>query len=97
MILKHIEQLEARIRNSDGISPEQQAELLTLLQAMKTEAASVPVAAERPGLAPIDGDERPVEDVVEDVRKSVEQFEASHPRLTQLTNQIAVVLSNMGI
>ena len=97
MILKQIEQLESQIRNSTGLSAEQQSQLLALLETMKVEAASVPASADRLSPAPIDGDERPAEVVVEDIRKSVEQFEASHPRLTELTNQIAVVLSNMGI
>jgi hypothetical protein len=38
-----------------------------------------------------------VDDVVNEIQGSLAGFEASHPKLTQLTNQIAVVLSNMGI
>jgi hypothetical protein len=38
-----------------------------------------------------------VEAVMTEIQDSLAEFEASHPKLTQLTNQVAIVLSNMGI
>ncbi len=34
---------------------------------------------------------------VEDLKKSVEQFETSHPRLVQIVGTISATLANMGI
>jgi Domain of unknown function (DUF4404) len=95
MIDRHIDHLESRIRNAEGISDERRAELLNLLEAMRTEAASLPVEAQGKE-KPVPAD-RPVDDVVTEIQDSLAGFEASHPKLTDLTNQVAMVLSNMGI
>jgi hypothetical protein len=93
MILNRIEQLEARIRTST-VSDEHKEQLLALLDAMKAEAEALPPTAEPP---PATDAEQPIESVLGDIQKSLTGLEASHPRLTQLANQVAVALSNMGI
>ena len=35
--------------------------------------------------------------LVQDLRRSISQFEVSHPRTTAILNQIMVTLGNMGI
>jgi hypothetical protein len=96
MIDRHIDHLESRIRNAEGISDERRAELLMLLESMRVEAASLPPAAQEKLEASVPED-RPAEAVMTEIQDSLAEFEASHPKLTQLTNQVAIVLSNMGI
>jgi hypothetical protein len=96
MILHEIDQLEARIRSAVGISEEQKAELLKLLNSMRAEVKGLPEGSESIAETVHNGD-RPIEEVMGEIKASVSELEASHPRLTQLTNQVAVVLSNMGI
>lgn len=96
MIDRHIDHLESRIRNAEGISDERRAELLSLLDSMRAEAASLPAAAKDKVEAAVP-DDQPVDAVVTEIQDSLAEFEASHPKLTQLTNQVAMVLSNMGI
>jgi hypothetical protein len=96
MILREIEQLEARIRSAGGISEEQRAQLLGLLKSMRAEAQGLPEGSEAIA-EPVRNGERPIEEVMGEIKASVSELEASHPKLTQLTNQVAVVLANMGI
>jgi hypothetical protein len=96
MIDRHIDHLESRIRNAEGISDERRAELLGLLESMRTEAASLPPAAQEKLEASVP-DDRSADAVMTEIQDSLSEFEASHPKLTQLTNQVAMVLSNMGI
>jgi hypothetical protein len=96
MIDRHIDHLESRIRNAEGLSDERRGELLGLIESLRREAASLPPEV-REKLEVAAPDDRPVDDVVTEIQGSLTGFEASHPKLTQLTNQIAVVLSNMGI
>jgi len=96
MIDRHIDNLESRIRNAEGITDERRAELLALLQSMRDEAASLPPTAGSESETTI-ADDQPTDAVVTEIQDSLAEFEASHPKLTQLTNQVAMVLSNMGI
>lgn len=47
--------------------------------------------------SPPSGVERPSGTVRDRISAAVEQFEASHPRVTSLLSQISYVLSQMGI
>jgi Domain of unknown function (DUF4404) len=96
MIDRHIDHLESRIRNAEGLSEERRTELLGLLESLRREAASLPPQAQGKAEADVPAD-RPVDDVVSEIQGSLAGFEASHPKLTDLTNQVAMVLSNMGI
>jgi hypothetical protein len=96
MIDRHIDNLESRIRNAEGISEERRAELLDLLASMRTEAASLPGETREQPETSVD-DTQPTDVVVAEIQNSLSGFEASHPKLTQLTNQVAMFLSNMGI
>jgi hypothetical protein len=96
MIERHIDNLESRIRNAEGITDERKAELLGLLQSMRAEAASLPEDARDRAGETVD-ENQSTDAVVAEIQDSLSEFEASHPKLTQLSNQVAMVLSNMGI
>jgi hypothetical protein len=96
MIDRHIDNLESRIRSAEGISEERRVELLGLLNSMRAEAATLPADAQS-GSSSAVADDQPTAAVVTEIQDSLAEFEASHPKLTQLTNQVAMVLSNMGI
>ena len=96
MIDRHIDHLESRIRNAEEISEDRRTELLALLQSLRNEAASLPSGVLEKLEAAIPED-RPAEAVMTEIQDSFAEFEASHPKLTQITNQVAMILSNMGI
>lgn len=98
MILNRIEQIEARVRNSGSLSDSQKDSLLTQLTELKAEAAAVPRGGDEP--LPVESsveDEGPLTPILNELAAAVDGLEASHPRLTQLTNQISLALANMGI
>ena|SRR5512132_3869508 len=99
MIEETIRQIEERLQNATNLSPETRAELLGLLAKLRAEAARVPGAAERPFAAePATGVEsESMQDSADQLRRSVEDFEESHPRLVQLANHIANTLAGLGI
>ena len=43
------------------------------------------------------GDAEQGQSLVQDLRRSISEFEVSHPRATAILNQIMVTLGNMGI
>ena len=99
MIEETIRQIEERLQSATNLSPETRTELLTLLSKLRAEAARVPAIAERPASAePATGAEaESMQDSADQLRRSVEEFEESHPRLVQLANHIANTLSGLGI
>jgi hypothetical protein len=98
MNLDRIKQIESRVLAASNLSEQEKADLLADLAALRVEAeplaAGTSAAAQPVEIAPYEG---PLEPVVNELTASVEGLEASHPRLTQLVNRVAVVLSNMGI
>ena len=87
MIAKLLDDLQNAITGSDTLTDKDRAEFLKHVEAMKTSASAEPPApASDDGLHPID-----------DLVKSVEGLEASHPDITSLVNRIAMTLSNMGL
>jgi hypothetical protein len=98
MNLDRLKQIESRVLAAPNLSEQEKTDLLADLAALRTEAEPFSAgssAAEQPAeIAPYEG---PLEPVVNELTASVAGLEASHPRLTQLVNRVAVVLSNMGI
>jgi len=86
MIEQTISELEAKINGADSISAEHKAELLQLLEKLKTDLA----AKETQNLTSLKSS-------VEELRSSVEDFEKSHPKLVQIVDRISNTLSNLGI
>jgi len=98
MIHRRIEQIEARVKNSNNLSETQKDSLLGQLAELKSEAATVSQGEETPLPVPSSvDDEGPLTPILNELAASVDGLEASHPRLTQLTNQISLTLANMGI
>ena len=107
MIQDRIAEIEARLASAD-LPPATRDELLALLADLKTEVVKLASAHDeqarsitRSADAAISLAAQPVEnrapDALQEFRASVEGFEASHPRLVQIVDRIALTLSNMGI
>jgi hypothetical protein len=98
MIEETIRQIEARLSASTNLAPETRAELLGLLSRLRAEAALLP--AREPvetATAPASGEDASIEEHVDFLRGSVEEFEASHPKVVQLVNHLANTLAGLGI
>jgi hypothetical protein len=108
MIQDRIAQIEATLTAAPNLSEATRAELLTLLADLKAEVTTLTDSDEdrarsitRSADAAMALTTTPQSDtapaVLDEFRASVEGFEASHPRLVQVVDRIALTLSNMGI
>jgi len=110
MIEDRIQKIEARLKDSANIPEAKKAELLDLLAALKNEVATLPSSHEEQARSiakfmdastheATRAEKKPklVEASLNGLTASVEEFEASHPKLAGVVNQIAVALSNMGL
>lgn len=97
MIHETIRQIETRLHES-GLPPATRAELLALVAQLKAEAQHLPASESTPddplGEA---GEVRTLQEDVNYLRRSVEDFEGSHPRLVQAVNHLANTLAGLGI
>ncbi len=110
MIQQQIEQIQAKLENASGLSPESRSDLLNLLADLKAQvemlsqtneesARSVTTFAHASAHEATRPDKNPqeLESALEGLTTSVVGLESSHPKLAEVVNRIAVVLSNMGI
>jgi len=110
MIEDRIQKIEARLRESPNIPEASRAELLTLLAALKEEASTLTKSHEEDARSiarfvdasaheATRAEKKPkqMEASLTGLTASVEALEASHPKLAEVVNQLAVVLSNMGL
>lgn len=103
MIEETIRQMEARLGASTNLAPETRAELLSLLAKLREEAKELPERPKLPGTPPATdplgevSEVKTLQDDVNHLRSSVEEFEESHPKVTQLVNHIANTLAGLGI
>jgi hypothetical protein len=110
MIEDRIRKIEARLEESPNIPAESKAELLKLLASLKDEVSGLDQSHEEDARSlagfvdtsayEVTRSERKpkqVEASLTGLKASVESFEASHPKLAEVVNQIATVLSNMGL
>lgn len=110
MIDERIQNIEARLKGANTVPDATKAELLELISALKAEIRNLPKtheeqAASIAGFADASTHEvtraerKPqlVEAALTGLKSSVEEFETTHPTLTQVVNRIAFILSNMGI
>lgn len=110
MIDETIKQIEARIQNADSLSPDRRHELLELLARLKAEAGelarthteqaqSIVAFTQVSTLEATRAEQNPnlLNLSTEGLRKSVAEFEKSHPKLAQVVNTISTTLSNSGI
>ena len=110
MIEDRIQKIEARLKESANIPEPNKAELLKLLAAFKDEVGTLTQSHEEDARsiakfmdASAHEATRARKETQTDgslpngLSASVEAFEASHPKLAEVVNQIAIALSNMGI
>ena len=86
MIQHLLEQLRAKVENSQGLTDTTKAELLKLVADLERQTAgnaAINSAAGQHG--------------VKQLAVIVEKLEVSHPDITDLANHIATMLENMGI
>lgn len=110
MIHDTLHKIEARLAEAETLTPETRAALETLLAELKTEIAAVDQnlseAAEsiagftesstREALRR-QQDPDLLDASLDGLRRSVREFELSHPKLTEVVNGICQQLSNIGI
>lgn len=106
MIPDRIAQIEATLHSSASIPEETRRELLELVASLKTEVAGlgeqaqhIAGSADLAVQAAARREDQPAEatEALEGLTASVREFEASHPRLVQVVDRLALTLSNMGI
>ena len=99
MIEETIRQIEARLNTATNLTPETRAELLALIARLRAEAKLLPARENISSAAPL-AEASEVKTLQEDVnrlRHSVQEFEESHPRVVQLVNHLANALAGLGI
>src|SRR4051812_669501 len=110
MIEDTLAKIEARIQSTEAINDDKRRELQQLLATLKSEVASLSEthaeqAESIAGLTEASTREATrkqqnpqlLKDSLKGLTSSVEEFEASHPRLVQIVNSISNTLSNLGI
>ena len=110
MIEDTIKKIESRIQSAEAISEERRAELISLLDTLKSEvdklaktheeqAQSIAGFTEISTHEAIRSEQNPqlLKLSLEGLNSSVEGFEKSHPRLVQIVNTVSNTLSNLGI
>jgi F0F1-type ATP synthase membrane subunit b/b' len=110
MIHDRIDKIEATLRDATNLSSETRHELLKLLADLKAEVASLTATHSEDADSIARFADASVHEAMRSERKpeqaatalkglsaSVEGFEASHPKLVQIVDRLAVTLSNMGI
>jgi hypothetical protein len=108
MIQDRIAKIETTLASAADLPPATREEILALLAELKTEvsglesahreqAQSITRSADAAFSLAAQPKTQPESAALQDFRASVQGFEASHPRLVQVVDQIALTLSNMGI
>ncbi len=110
MIDDTIKQIEAQIQNSESLAPERRQELLELLSKLKAETAELAKTHREKAQSIVGFTQLSTHEAMrqeqnpqlltlstEGLRKSVTEFESSHPKLAQVVNAISTTLSNSGI
>ena len=101
MVEDRIRNIETRVQASGNLPEAAKAELLELLEALRAELQGVKKEhLERAeGSVAVAGAARgeSLDDALGGLTGTVAELEATHPRLAELANRLAVALSNMGI
>ena len=110
MIEETINRIETRIQTAEALTPERRNELIQLLTTLKAEAANLArthgeQAQSIVGFAQVttheatrtQQDPRLLNLSAQALKRSVEDFEKSHPHLAQIVNSISTLLANSGI
>jgi len=85
MIKETVEKIEAALREVNAANPKNKAELVALLEKLKSE-----VNAERRDKGTIDRAE-------ESLKLAAVEFEVEHPKLAAVVNEVTTMLASIGI
>jgi predicted amino acid-binding ACT domain protein len=107
---EHIEKTRSAIASAENIPADKKAELLNLLSKLKPEIAkvsqthhedarSIAHLVEVSAQETIRAEKKPElsKSLLHELKRSVENFEASHPQLSAFVNQYSALLSALGI
>ena len=105
---EHIEKTKSAIESAENIPADRKAELLELLSKLKPaiaqvsathheDARSIARLVEASAHETIRTQKKPEQHLLDELKQSVERFEASHPQLGAFVNQYSTVLSALGI
>lgn len=110
MIEESIQNIEAKLQATGNIPENTKAELLSLLEGLKSEVAalakthgedarSIARFADASAQEATREQKKPelVDAALSGLTSSVQGLETEHPRIVQLVNRLATILSNMGI
>jgi len=110
MIRDTLGKIETRIQQAESLKPETKTELIGLLATLKREvghlsethseeAQSITGFAQVSAHEATRGEKNPhlLKLSVDGLQKSVDGFEASHPKLVQIVNRICETLSGLGV
>ncbi|MFA6714575.1 MAG: DUF4404 family protein [Victivallaceae bacterium] len=110
MSLKKIEAIEKKIQATSQIDAKIKEDLLDLMRSLKTELSSLKDIhpetahdiAEQTGFSTskvLDSPEKQedLQKSIDSLQGTVEEFEASHPKLVQVVNRLCMMLSDIGI
>ena len=101
MVEDRIRTIEARVQNSSNLPDPAKAELLELLAELRAELQGVKkehLERAEEGSAPSGASHgESLDDALGAVTGTMAGLEATHPRLANLANRLAVALGNMGI
>lgn len=110
MSLKKIEALEKKIESASKIDAKIKEDLLDLMRSLKTElsdlkninpdsahdiADKTQVSAEK--VLSSDNNKNELQENIDGLQGTVEEFEVSHPKLVQIVNRLCMMLSDIGI
>lgn len=110
MIPKTIAEIEARIRQSQSLSENRRAELLSLVATLRQEVSELAKTQEEEAKMIAEHTRAYADEIMGDgtdhatrqpaldrLTASVSEFEETHPKLVEVVNRIALMLSNSGI
>lgn len=111
MSLKKIEAIEKKIKTTPQIDAKIKEDLLDLMRSLKTELADI--KSEHPQTAHSIAEQaqssteqilnksedksETLQENIDGLQKTVDEFEVSHPKLVQVVNRICMMLSDIGI
>jgi hypothetical protein len=107
---EHIEKTKSAIESAENIPPDRKAELLDLLSKLKPaiakvsethheDARSIARLVEASAHETISAEKKPehTNKLLDELKQSAQNFEATHPRLAAFVNQYSTLLSALGI
>ena len=89
MIKETIKKIEQTLQNGRSLNEKQTLELKILLKRLEGQVQELADKKEKPS--------GPFEESFNEVKKSIDEFESSHPDLVTMVNNISNILANMGI